>query len=287
MSEKFHAISLELVLVPMIILGVWTLHQTNLLLEDRSVEAAATGDVGPLPDGKVIRVISLGFERLVADLFWVRTTYYIGDSASADANYPAAEALANLVTDIDPHFDSVYVLMSSVLNGLRWDPDAAIALLEKGAQHSNYWRIHFLLGFNYFMDKNDYAAGAKHLQRAVELGGPTYLQLLVSRLYSHGGDPATAMSFIRARLEQEQHPRIKAQLERRLADIWITRDLGLIDKAIAKYRAAHGRDAASPRALVEAGFMKREPLDPKKQPYYIEAGKAACSMDFELLELKR
>ena len=129
--SSLRSLRLEMVLIPAIFLAGWGLHHANLALEDRVVVRIADGDIGPLPDGKVLRVLALGFERLIADLFWIRTTYYVGDEPSATANYPAAERLANLVTDIDPHYDSVYVLMSSVLNGLKWDPDAAIRLLEK------------------------------------------------------------------------------------------------------------------------------------------------------------
>ncbi len=270
----------------MLIAG-WGVHRINLMLETGIVEEASDGEIGPLPDGNVVRVLSLGFERLVADLFWVRTTHYVGDDVAAAANYPAAERLAQLVTDIDPEFDSVYVLMSSVLNGLRWDPDAAIRLLEKGAENSDYWRIHFLLGFNYFMDRNDFATGAKHLKRAVELGGPTYLQLLVSRLYTHGGDPATAMSFIHARLQQEEHPRVRKQLRRRLHDIWITRDIGLIDRAISRYREANGSDPRNVATLVQAKLLPAEPRDPMGKSYFIRAGKAGTEMEYEELKLKR
>ena len=87
--------------------------------------------------------------------------------------------------------------MASVLGGLRNDPDAAIRLLEKGAPNSDYWRIHFLLGFQYFMEKGDYVTRREHLERAFELGGPPYLQFLISRLYAQrAAIPTTAMQFI-------------------------------------------------------------------------------------------
>ena len=119
------------------------------------------------------------------------------------------------------------------------------------------------------------------------LGGPTYLQLLVSRLYTHGGDPATAMTFIQARLQQEEHPRVRKKLKRRLHDIWINRDLGLIDAAIARYREKLRADPVSVKALVEARVMKTAPRDPEGNPYFIENGEAATSMEFELLELRQ
>src|SRR5262245_52638801 len=128
---------LELVLAFGLLTAGWAAHRANLRLDAFEQEAVENGDVGPLPDGNVVRVASLGFERLVADLYWIRSVFYVGSDAAREANYPGAEALANLVTDIDPRFASAYVLMSSVLSGLRYDPDAAIRLLEKGTRNSD------------------------------------------------------------------------------------------------------------------------------------------------------
>lgn len=276
----------EVVLVGVMLLAGFGVYRANLALEAEKVSRSASGEIGPLPDGKALRVLSLGFERLVADLFWVRTVYYVGGEAAQDENYPAAEGLAQLVTDIDPYFDSVYVLMSAVLSGLRYEPDAAIALLEKGAQYSDYWRIHFLLGFQYFMEKGDYATGARHIEEAARLGGPTYLPLLASRLYAHGGEDSTAMMFLQARLRNESHPKIRRQLQRRLNDVWINRDLKILRKAIARYRESEGGDPRAVAQLLAAGLIKKEPLDPAGQPYAIEAGEPTASMKYEELRVR-
>ncbi|MEE9279952.1 MAG: hypothetical protein V3V67_07230 [Myxococcota bacterium] len=269
-----------------LVLLAWAVHSTNLRLEGQLEERASTGSVGPLPNGKALRTLSLGFERLVADLFWLRTIYYVGDEVAAEANYPDAERLAHLVTDIDPYFSTVYVLMNSVLSGLRMDPDSAIELLKKGTEYSDYWRIHFLLGFNYFMEKGDYAEGARWIEEAAKRGGPAYLPLLASRLYAQGGDPETAMGFIQARLLEEEHPEIRKNLEKRYRDLWITRDLGRIAVAIEAYVALVGELPADVPALVSRGFLRSAPRDPEGGSYSIEEGRARSSLEYEILRVK-
>lgn len=286
MTARLLRMRVEAVLLPLVILAGVASYRVNTWIEQRVVERAADGDVGALPDGKVLNVASLGFERAVADLFWIRTVYYVGDNVAAEHGWPGAERLAHLVTDIDPQFDSVYVLMASVLNGLRKDPDAAIRLLEKGAAISSYWRIHFLLGFQYFMEKQDYVRGAKCLERAIELGGPTYLQFLVSRLYASAGDPTTAMGFIQLRLQNEETPAVRAQLEKRYVDLWINRDLAAIDGAIDAYRAAKHAEPADVASLVRAGLLPSEPRDPHGGAYRIADGRATTDLAHEVLELK-
>ena len=175
--------------------------------------------------------------------------------------------------------------MASVLSGLRTDPDAAIRLLEKGAANSDYWRIHFLLGFQYFMEKSEHTVAAKHIERAFALGGPPYLQFLVSRLYSHGGDPSTGMQFIAARLANEETPEVRAQLQKRYSDIWINRDLGLIDAAIEGFRAARKREPKTIAELVDAGFLANAPRDPKGGTYGIAGGRATTQLEYEVMKL--
>jgi hypothetical protein len=287
MTSRLPRLPLELILLPLLLAAAWTVDATNHWLEARQVSKSADGDIRVLPDGNVVRVLSLGFERTVADLFWIRTAAYIGDSAAADAKWPAAERLANLVTDVDPYFDTPYVVMASVLNGMKHDPDAAIRVLEKGTKTTKYWRIHFLLAFQYFMEKQDYVRGAQCLERAIALGGgPPYLQFLVSRLYSNAGDPTTAMQFIAARLKNEEDPNMRAQLEERLSDIWVNRDLGLIDAAIASYGSKHkGAVPKNIRALVDAGLLPALPRDPKGGEYSIEDGRAHPNIPYTRLNL--
>ena len=261
------------------------LHATNRALELRIREVQPSGDVGALPDGKAVRVLSLGFDRLMADLFWVRTIYYVGDDASSQAGYPAVERLAHLVTDIDPKFATAYVLMGSAIAGLKGDPDAAIELLTKGTANVQYWKLHFQLGFLYFLEKVDYASAARHMELAAKLGGPPYLPLFAARLYANAGDPATAAAFIQARLRDEPPGEARDALEKRYWDLWITRDLARIDAAIAQYTQSKGRAPRLVADLVQEGLLETEPLDPRAGRYRIEDGRARTDLEYDVLKL--
>jgi tetratricopeptide (TPR) repeat protein len=263
------------------------IHSTSLRLEQFITERHAAGDVGPLPNGKALRVISLGFERLVADLFWLRTGYYIGDEASGRAGYPAAGRLAELVTDIDPYFTTAYVIMNSVLAELRRRPEDAIPLLEKGLRYNDhYWRLHFLQGFNYFFARSDFLRAAEHIGEASTRGGPDYLPLLATRLYAEAGQPETAIAFVKARLLQAESPQVQSVLEERLRNLVIKRDLLSIDEAIEGYRAIHGAPPSDVAALAREGHLNREPLDPEGNPYRIRDGQAATVLEYEDLRIR-
>jgi lipopolysaccharide biosynthesis regulator YciM len=178
--------------------------------------------------------------------------------------------------------------MQSVLAVLCHDPDAAIALLEKGLHHNpDHWRMHFLVGFMLFFDKSDYARAAEHMQRASELGGPRYLPLLVTRLYAQAGSPETALAFVEARLANEPDPKVRAQLARRRHDLLIERDLAAIDAAADAFRARTGRAPRDLRELAAASLLRGEPRDPDGNPYFLHDGRAATAGRFERLEVYR
>ena len=275
----------ELMLVLLLGLGGVATHRVNVALEGFVREEVETGHVGPLPNGRVLRVMSLGFERLIADLYWIRAVFYIGGEAAQDTNYPSAEPLAHLITDIDPYFDSAYVLLSSVIGGLRGDASAAIRLLEKGTQYNDYWRLYFMAGYFHFIELGDFAEGARYLTEAAKRGGPEYLPLLAARLYAQDGELDTAIDFIQARIRQEQHPELREPLERRLRDLVIQRDLGVIDAAIQRYAAEQGAAPERMSQLVEKGYLRPDPVDPSGQPYEIRNGRAYTPTEYEQLRI--
>ncbi len=276
------------VLVSVLIVSGWGAHRSNLWLEGQVYETRIPGEVDPLPDGKALRVLALGFERLVADLFWLRTTYYLGDEEADEAGFPAAARLAQLVTDIDPNFTTAYIVMNSVLTVLTPQHDAAIALLAKGIRHNDHhWKLHFLQGFTLFFDKGDYARAAEHMQAAAERGGPDYLPLLATRLYAQAGSPETAIAFVVARLQQERDEEARQQLTRRLLDLQIERDLLALDAAIDRFRAAHERSPDALDQLVEAGLLRELPRDPTGGAYFLRDGAAATALEYQQLNVHR
>jgi hypothetical protein len=287
MGSVLRQLRVEIVLLAGVVAlaaGAWRANQT---LEAFSSEQKVLGEVGPLPDGTALRVLSLGFERLVADLFWIRTLYYMGNEQSHEAGYPAAGRLANLVTDIDPQFRTVYAVMPGALSGLARDPAAAVALLEKGIEHVEYWKLHFYLGFSYFFWYLDFPRAAEQMQIAATLpGGPSYLPLLSARLHAEAGSPETAMLFIKGRLENASTPAAREQLEKRYWDLWITRDLGRIDAAIAAWNVENASLVPDVATLVRAGFLDEAPRDPRGGSYRIADGRTSTDLHYEVLEVK-
>jgi hypothetical protein len=279
---RITAVKFEMLLMTALCLAGAVVHYSNLWLEDHIAVEDVPGQVGLLPDGKMLRVTSLGFDRLVADLFWLRTVNYIGDERAAKVGYPAARDLAELVTDIDPEFRTAYSVMNTVLTVLSPQVDAAIALLDKGIRHIEWWKLHFLQGYSYFHEKGDYRQAAEQIRLAATLpGGPPYLPRLAARLYASGGDPDAALQFVLARIEYADSEPERRKLIRRARDLRIVRDLRNLNRAIEAYAGTHGEPPGDIALLVEAGFLRAEPRDPEGGAYRIENGVAVTSLEYD------
>lgn len=260
-------------------------HRINTVLDGRSLDSSEPWNVGPLPDGKALRVLALGFDRLIADLYWLRTVNYIGHEEVTKAGYPEVARLGELVTDIDPYFLTAYSVMNSTLTLLNHDPNAAMALLDKGIRHNSWWKLHFLQGFNHFFEKGDYAKAAEQMRLASMKGGPPYLPLLAARLYASAGSPETALAFLKARSKEANSDLYRERLAKRMRDLWIQRDLQRIDAAIEAYSAAHGEVPPDVATLVAAGLLEFEPRDPLGGEYRVENGAAVADIEHDALRV--
>ena len=288
MAETARHRCIDAVLIATLVAVMLGVYASNRWLEGQSAEGPAAWQLGPLPDGKLLRVASLGFERLVADLFWLRTVYYVGDEEVTQAGYPDAPRLAELVTDIDPYFVTAYILMNSVLSVLMNEPEQAHDLLAKGLRYNDdVWRLHFLQGFTLFYDLNDPGPAAEHMRAAFERGGPPYLQLLAARLYAEAGAPETAMAFIEARLREEHTSEGRDRLRSRYHDLWVERDLARIERAIGAFETERMRAPASYAELLDAGLLIPEPRDPAGAAYSLADGRAVSGFEYERLRAHR
>src|SRR6266700_1004214 len=65
---------------------------------------AALTDVLYISSPKLLKRLSLGYEGLLADVYWTRVVqYYGGKHATGGGNYELLWPLLNITTQLDPH----------------------------------------------------------------------------------------------------------------------------------------------------------------------------------------
>lgn len=159
----------------------------------RSLEAGrprvvAEGEAPWLPPAGAVRLLSLGYHALAADLFWFRTVQYFGEHIQTDQRYPHLYRLVDLTTSLDPHFVDAYQLGGLFLSIGRAFPQA-IAIYRKGIEHNpDRWELPYDLGRMYFLDLGDIPSALEWMERADTLPGhPPYVPRMVAYLRARAG----------------------------------------------------------------------------------------------------
>jgi hypothetical protein len=96
-----------------------------------------------LQDAATMRRLALGFDSLIADVYWMRAVVYFGRqrlSERQDKNYDLLYPFLDFVTTLDPRFTTAYrfgaIFLSEAAPGGPGRPDLAVTLLPGGAERT-------------------------------------------------------------------------------------------------------------------------------------------------------
>lgn len=225
------------------------------------------------PAVSALKIMSLSYDSLVADYYWLQAIYHFGDKRMHRHNYPNLLALVQRVVALDPYFAGGYLFAGTALTLKGMDPRPAIAILEQGVQYRpEIWQIPFLLGFNRYYFLGDYAGAARALAQAAALpDAPPYIGALATRVASEGGEPELGLTLVDELLEGVEDEQLRHEYEERRQHLLLTYHLKHLNAAVARYREQQGAIPSSLQALVEAQLLPSIPEEPYGGRYELAA----------------
>ncbi len=280
-------------LVLLCLLGLIPLQRS---LDLRGGNDRALGEVLFLPSGRVLRQLSLGYEGLLADIYWTRVVQYFGGKRLAHSTeFKLLGPLLRITTDLDPHLLIAYRFGSIFLADKpprgAGEPLQAIVLLQRGiVANPEYWRFWEDLGFVYYWDLKDYAAAARAFQAGSERpGAMTWMRALAAKVTAQGGELATSKFLWSEIARQAGNEQIRKNAEDHLMAIQASEEIAKLNELVALCNRRLGQPARSFQALVAAGYLRALPRDPSGRPYTLDTeGKVMLnprsSVDLGLLQ---
>jgi tetratricopeptide (TPR) repeat protein len=236
--------------------------------------------------GTAARRMSLGFNGLIADWYWMRSLQYVGRKVIAEGDKFQFNDLASLdlkllyplldtATTLDPQFIPVYEYGAVVLPAIN-DEDA-IKLLQKGIENNpTEWRLFHHLGYIYWQRKDYRTASETYAAGAKLPGAPAWMQTMSARMMAEGGSPDTAREMYTRIYEQSDDASIKNMAKARLLQLDSSDERRLIRNVLNDFAAQRGRCASSWREVAPALRAARlqldadsAPLDPSNTPYVL------------------
>lgn len=223
---------------------------------------------------KAAKRLSLGYQGLLADIYWTRAVqYYGGMHHAGGGDFRLLWPLLNITTQLDPHLMPAYQYGATFLTakppagpGM---PQQAIELMKYGIQKNpDQWRLYYNLGFIYYMDLKDYpSAAAVFLQGSEKPNSHQVMKVLAAQAAQRGGDPQTAELLWETMYATTRDKYIRENAVWHLRALKVDQDVTKLEELLGVYRQKYGRLPASLVEMVRAGLLPGIPVDPLGNPY--------------------
>jgi len=243
-------------------------------------------------NGKTARRMSLAFNGLAADWYWMRSLQYVGkkiinlpENVELDnlgqLNLKTLAPLLDTATTLDPQFLDPYEYAAVVLPSV--DLNQAIRITKKGIDaNPNAWKLYQHLGYIYWQQKDFQAAADAYGNGAAIPGAPTFFAAMKARMLAEGGSRDTAREIYRQMFEQANDQSVKDMARRRLMQIDSMDDRDVLRKLLTAYQTRMGHCPATWKDLESVLRSLRvplaadaAPLDPSGVAYVLKG----CDVD--------
>lgn len=243
---------------------------------------------------KTARRVSLGFNGLAADWYWMRSLQYVGRKVMkvdvpidnlGQLNLKLLAPLLDTATTLDPEFLDPYEYAAIVLPSI--DVNDAIRITKKGIDaNPNAWRLYHHLGYIYWQ-QHDYQAASEMYGRGAQIeGAPPWMEAMKAKMAADGGSRSTAREIYTRMYEQSADEKVRDMARKRLLQLDSLDQRDALRKLFAAYQTRTGKCPNSwkeiePvfRALRIEVDASGAPLDPSGMPYVLRAG--ACEVDLD------
>ncbi|HEV7219514.1 MAG: tetratricopeptide repeat protein [Terriglobales bacterium] len=253
--------------------SVLTLHRVDELRTHATLQ-----EVLYVSSPQALKRVSLGYNGLLADVYWTRAVQYFGSQhVLGTGDYKLLGPLLEITTTLDPKLLVAYEFGSNFLTSKPPQgagmPQEAINLVQQGIHNNpDEWRLYYDLGFIYYLDRKDYKNAADAFLRGSRVpNAHPWMKIMAARAAEEGGEAQMARMLWTTTFETTQSKDIKANAAAHLRALQVDAEVTTLEALQARYREKTGHFASSFSELGSAGMLRGTPLDPLGAPYKLVA----------------
>jgi tetratricopeptide (TPR) repeat protein len=219
--------------------------------------------------------MSLGYEALLADVYWTRAVQYYGRKHFVNSqDYTLLAPLLEITTELDPKLITAYQFGANFLPPKPPEgagmPERGIALVEHGIRNNpDNWKLYYELGFiYYYMEPRQYAKAAEAFERGSKIPkAHPFLRIMAAQMAQHAGEIQTARMLWQAAYATTEERSVRQNATTHLRALQVDEDITELDKVVSAYEEKTGRLPSGFNALIATGLLKGVPVDPDGNPY--------------------
>jgi tetratricopeptide (TPR) repeat protein len=222
-----------------------------------------------LPNGKHLKIASLGQAQLLSDLIYLWAIQYYSEYERLDRFKYVQHVFGAVITELDPHYIDAYWMGALILIVEAKDLDAGLELLEKGMRaNPDSWMLPYLAGWECYHAKRFDRSEAYFARAEAIPGAPIYVRRTRIGMAAAKGDLRRAYTMW---LEVLQDPGADAGTigiaERQLRHLKLKIDVEEIQGWVQKFRNENDRWPDRLAELRQKGYVDSLPVDPQGRPY--------------------
>jgi len=223
---------------------------------------------------KLVKHASLGFNGLMACIYWTRAVQYFGHRhLLRQKSYNELGPLLEITSTLDPQLLAPYQFGSTFLapappNGAG-QPERAIRLMQYGIQNNpQNWRLYYDLGFIYYTELKDFKKASEAFQKGSQIADAhPFLKVLAANTAEHAEDFATARLLWSAAYQNSNEANIRQNALEHLRAIQVDEDVTNLQNAVTRFVDKNGRIPTSLWEIASAEHLPGVPVDPDGVPY--------------------
>jgi hypothetical protein len=232
-----------------------------------------------LRSGRLLKTISMGYDSLLADIYWTRAIQYYGSQfETGNSKFPELYPLMSIALTLDPRLTVVprggSILLSEPNPVGAGRPDQAVELLQQAiATKHDDWQLYASLGFVYYWYMKDYGhASQVYLEGGQYSGAPIWMKGMAARIAELGGSRDTSVLVWSEIYQTSSEPRARENARQHLEALHAQADIEELQKIVDNYRG-HIPRLTSLRDLVEDRVLPDVPVDPAGFAYVLDASR--------------
>jgi len=227
-----------------------------------------------LRSGALLKKLSLGYEPLLADVYWTRVVQYYGVRARKQgATYESLWPLLDITTTLDPKLMIAYrfgaIFLSEQPPGGPGRADLAVELVKRGiAENPDEWRLYADLGFLYSIHLKDYqSASEAYLEGSKNPDAQIWMKVMAARVAGTGNELETSRLIWTAVYSSSKDEQVRRTALQHVHSLDAALGLKRLDESSEDYWRKFGRFPTSMQELRDAGLVGGTLQDPAGYPY--------------------
>ncbi|MBN1592593.1 MAG: hypothetical protein JW941_05025 [Candidatus Coatesbacteria bacterium] len=221
-----------------------------------------------VPSPTLMKVAALGFDNLLADIFWLRTIRYVYNQQQGSKNYDMLDEMLEVVTRLDPYESDIYERGGSWLYEDAGRPQEGIKFLEKGLKmvpekDEARWRLAFHIGKCYREVLFDEKEATRYFELAKTMPGvPRMITVSVAAGYERQGEFEKAIKFWEEARDYLDSDNLPADFDMDQYHAAVSHEAMNVKHGLDLFKQRFGYRPKDLRGLISAGILSELPKNP-------------------------